>query len=1069
MPARERRYWKTSMNSSAGKPATNSSVGKPAMNSSAGKPEPQKGDRAGTRAAGKVLILAPIGRDAHNVRELLAGHGVHGEICDHLPALAARIDDAAHAVLITEEALLRADIAPLVAALEAQPDWSDLPFVFLFSRRQSPGPHGREAGARLPPRVTNVMLLERPLGRESLLSAIDWALSLRHRQFLTRDQMEALSRQAVLLKCREQELEESRGYLRDLLDSAQEGFYAVDREGRATVCNAAFRRMLGFDSEDEIVGRSMHDIIRHSRLDGSPYPHEECPIFRTARDGTSCHVTDEMFYRQDGVGFPVEYRAQPVYRGGKLVGAVCTFSDLTESLRAARALRAANERLGLVLNSGAIVGSWVWEVQLDRFTGDERFAQTFSLDAQALATSVPISDVLRSIHPDDRPLVERLVDQALGRGGPYRAEYRVRQADGSWRWIEANGQVALDGVGRALRFPGVLIDISERKRVEEALRASDLELRTIADSLPFLIAFVDRDQVYRFANQAYEDWFGLHPKDVVGRHLCEVVDEAGYAVRKPFIERALAGESITLELSWPHRDGRRREAEVRYMPRLGQDGSVLGFHVFVLDATERAEAAEALKEAAEALERRVSQRTAALVAEVAERRKAEEALRQSQKMEAVGQLTGGIAHDFNNMLTGIIGSIDLMKRRIESGRFTGLERFMEAANASAHRAASLTHRLLAFSRRQSLDARPIDVNALVASLEDLLVRTIGEQVTLRVRLAPGLELAHADANQLENALLNLAINARDAMPEGGQLLIETSSLEHGSEAHGREAGAYAAMQATAADAADHAAPADAADYSDQADATLADVEMDPDAGGRAVEDAADALPVGRYVVLSVADTGVGMTADVLARAFEPFYTTKPLGQGTGLGLSMIYGFARQSGGSVRIRSSPGNGTVVWLCLPVAEAVSAPAADDPALDPASVGTALPDGTPAPRRAGGTVLVVEDDPTVRLLVLEVLAELGYAALEAADAQAAIVLLESAQRIDLLVSDVGLPGMNGRQLAEIARQTRPRLRVLFMTGYAENAIIRAGFLAEGMQMVTKPFALGTMALRIREMIEG
>ncbi len=303
---------------------------------------------------GHVLILAPIGRDAQNVLELLAGHGLRGEVCDGLPALAARIGDSADAVLITEEALLHVDATPLVAALEAQPDWSDLPFVFLFSRRQGAQPQVQRPGARLPSRVTNVMLLERPLGRESLLSAIDWALGSRRRQFLIRDQIMTLSLQAALLKHNEQELEESRGYLRDLLDSAQEGFYAIDREGRTTVCNAAFRRMLGFGSHAEIVGRSLHDVIHHSRADGSSYPAESCPIYRTARDGTSCHVTDEMLYRQGGVGFPVDYRAQPVYRRGELVGAVCTFSDLTESLRAEGALRAANERLSLALNSGAV-------------------------------------------------------------------------------------------------------------------------------------------------------------------------------------------------------------------------------------------------------------------------------------------------------------------------------------------------------------------------------------------------------------------------------------------------------------------------------------------------------------------------------------------------------------------------------------------------------------------------------------------------------------------------------------------------------------------------------------------
>jgi PAS domain S-box-containing protein len=965
---------------------------------------------------GTVLILAPVGRDAQNVKELLERHGLRSEICGDLQALAARVDNEAAAALVTEEGLLGGDPGLLAAALERQPDWSDLPFVFLFSRRRSAGPQVPGQFDRLPARATNVMLLERPLGTESLLSAIHWALGSRHRQFVIRDQIEALSRQAALLRRNEEELAESRGYLRDVLDSAQEGCCAIDREGRATVCNASFRRMLGFDSETDIIGRSVHDIIHHSHDDGSRYPAAACPIRRAAADGTPCHVTGERFFRLDGVSFPVDYRAQPIFRGGELVGAVCTFSDMTERLRAEGALRAANERFGLVLNSGAIVGSWVWDVQTDRFTGDERFAQTFSLDPRSLEDGIAVSVVLRAIHPDDRAEIDRRIADALAAGGPYRAEHRVGRADGSWRWVEANGHVSLSEDGRPLRFPGVLIDISERKRVEDALHASDMELRTIADSLPFLIAFIDKDLVYRFANRAYEEWFNLHPKDVIGRHVRDMLDGPEFALRKEAIGRALSGESVTLQLPWRRRDGRRREAELRYMPRFDVNGGVLGFHVFVSDVTDRVMAAEALQEAAEVLERRVVERTAALTAEIAERRRAEEALRQSQKMEAVGQLTGGIAHDFNNMLTGIIGSIDLMKRRIESGRYAGLERFMEAANTSAHRAASLTHRLLAFSRRQSLDAQPIDVNGLVASLEDLLARTIGEQIALRVRLAPDLPQAHADANQLENALLNLVINARDAMPGGGHLLIETMAVLCGEE--------------------------------DQADGARA-----PEA-----DQAGDVLMPGRYVMVSVADSGVGMTADVLAKAFEPFYTTKPLGQGTGLGLSMIYGFARQSGGSVQIQSSPGKGTVVRLCLPVADASQAQPGSGPAETSA-----------APRGEGETVLVVEDDAAVRLLVLEVLGELGYAAIEAADAASAIPVLESKRRIDLLVTDVGLPGMNGRQLAEIARQSRPGLRVLFMTGYAESATVRSGFLEKGMQMVVKPFALDRMAIRIREMIEG
>ncbi len=542
-------------------------------------------------------------------------------------------------------------------------------------------------------------------------------------------------------------MRESQAHLRDMLDSSGEALYAIDRDGCTTVCNKAFIRLLGFKSEDQVLGKKLHDMIHHSRQDGAPYPSEACPIYRAAQTGVPARVDDEVFFCADGTTLPVEYRAHPIVRDGVLQGAICTF-----------------------------------------------------------------------------------------------------------------------------------VDITERKRAEAALRM-----------------------------------------------------------------------------------------------------------------------------AAETLEQKVAERTTALHAEMADRLRAEEQLRQSQKMEAVGQLTGGIAHDFNNMLTGIIGSLDIVKRRLASGKTADLERFMDAAAPSAQRAAALTHRLLAFSRRQTLDPRPIDVNVLVKSLEELLTRTIGEQIELDVALKPELVLAKADANQLESALLNLAINARDAMPKGGKLIIETT-----------------------------------------------DAQLDPNYVKRH-----DGLQPGRYILVAVSDTGVGMSAEVLQKAVDPFFTTKPLGQGTGLGLSMVYGFAKQSGGHIRIHSHPGQGTSVKLYLPMAEA--------PPLDmAASVALETAYG------AGETVLVVEDDPAVRLLVLEVLEELGYQSEAAVDAKAAIPILESERRIDLMVSDVGLPGLNGRQLAEIARQHRPALPVLFITGYAENATVRSGFLGPNMEMIAKPFALDLLARKIRSMTQ-
>jgi nitrogen-specific signal transduction histidine kinase/CheY-like chemotaxis protein len=390
-----------------------------------------------------------------------------------------------------------------------------------------------------------------------------------------------------------------------------------------------------------------------------------------------------------------------------------------------------------------------------------------------------------------------------------------------------------------------------------------------------------------------------------------------------------------------------------------------------------------------------------------ERERAEDALRHAQKMEAVGQLTGGIAHDFNNMLTGIIGSLDLMQRYIANGRSAEIARFAEAAVTSAQRAAALTHRLLAFSRRQSLDRQRIDPNQLVHSLEELLSRTKGEHIELSIRFGQDIWPVDTDANQLENALLNLVINARDAMPDGGVLRVETANCV--------------------------------------LDGSVRQLGLEP------------VIP-GEYVMISVTDTGSGMSPAVLAKAFDPFFTTKPTGQGTGLGLSMIYGFAQQSGGHVALQSTVGEGTRVHLYLPRH------------ADTVQVENVLQTPENIPRaQQGESVLVVEDDQAVRMLVLNVLDELGYRGHPAADARTAIPLLESSLRIDLLVTDVGLPGLNGRQLAEIARQYRPGLKVLFMTGYAEKAAEKQHFLDDATDMVAKPFTIDVLANKIRDMINA
>ncbi len=422
------------------------------------------------------------------------------------------------------------------------------------------------------------------------------------------------------------------------------------------------------------------------------------------------------------------------------------------------------------------------------------------------------------------------------------------------------------------------------------------------------------------------------------------------------------------------------------------------------DLLERTIADESLREAQaelralnETLEQRVAERTAMLM-------QAEEKLRQSQKMEAVGQLTGGLAHDFNNLLAGISGALELMNRRIHQGRLSDVDKYMVAAQGSAKRAAVLTQRLLAFSRRQTLEPRATNVNTLMYGMAELIQRTAGPGIQIETTGAPDAWTAFVDVSQLENALLNLCINARDAMPEGGRILLETSNLW-----------------------------------------------LDHDAA-RAYD-----LSEGAYLRLSVTDTGTGMSPEVMAHVFEPFFTTKPIGQGTGLGLSMIYGFAQQSGGQVHVQSAVGEGTCVSLYLPRHH--GAASGDELAPGQATLEVA---------QHCETVLLVDDESTVRMLLADVLGELGYTVIEAADSAAGLKLLRSDVHIDLLVTDVGLPGgMNGRQMAEAGMDMRPGLKTLFITGYAENAVMGYGQLGAGMGVLTKPFAVEALGGRVRELL--
>jgi PAS domain S-box-containing protein len=559
--------------------------------------------------------------------------------------------------------------------------------------------------------------------------------------------------------------------------------------------------------------------------------------------------------------------------------------------------------------------------------------------------------------------------------GRFEAEgWRVRK-DGSRFWANVVIDPIRDPDGLLLGFAKVTRDLTDRKAAEEALRTSEERFRLLVQSVTdYAIYMLDTNGRISSWNAGAERFKGYTTDEILGEHFSRFYTQEDREAGIPRVALETAGREGRFEAEgWRVRkDGSRFWASVIIDPVCNDDGQLIGFAKVTRDLTEK--------------------------------RAIKEQLRQSQKMEAVGQLTGGLAHDFNNLLTGISGSLEMMQVRMAQGKAAEFERYLMAAQGAVRRAAALTHRLLAFARRQTLDPRPVNVNRLLASLEELVRRTVGPIVQVEVVGASGLWPTLVDPNQLENALLNLCINARDAMPEGGRLTIETANR-----------------------------------WLDERTARQHD------------------LPTGQYVSVCVTDTGTGMSPDVVARAFDPFFTTKPIGEGTGLGLSMIYGFARQSGGQVRIYSEPGEGTTMCIYLP--RHLGEEDAEE---------ELLPSSTIDAGGEGEVVLVIDDEPTIRMLVAEILAESGYAVIEAPDGPAGLRVLESNARIDLLITDVGLPGgMNGRQVADAARVTRPDLKILFITGYAENAVIGQGRLDTGMHVLTKPFQMEVLASRIRDII--
>ncbi|WP_158807281.1 PAS domain S-box protein [Beijerinckia sp. L45] len=764
---------------------------------------------------------------------------------------------------------------------------------------------------------------------------------------------------------------------RQIVTSAADyAIITMDREGLVTSWSEGAEQILGW-REDEICGKPAR-LFFTIEDDADGVPEREMKAARETGRGW-----DERWHRRkDGSVFWANGEMMPLLSDAEEhIGYLKILRDRTQQRIGAEKL----EESALQLRSLTEVSpQMVW-------FGDAQAAITYCNPYWYDYTGLTIGDTsgngwVSVIRPDFRESVFKTWQQAVATASSYEIEIPFcRASDGAYRWFLARGIPIRNDDGSVRSWIGIAIEIHDRKvaearlehlnktlerQVDERTRERDRAWRLSKD----LLVVVEMDGVLTAVNAAVTELLGWEPADLVGhpfKTLAHPDDvDATVAAFKTIFEKPLV-EAFDYRLL--HKDGTYRWFA---WTAAFEDGKVYAS----------------------------GRHTTAEREQVAALRTAEDQLRQAQKMEAVGQLTGGLAHDFNNLLTGITGNLDLLQSKVAKGRISDIDRYITAAQGAAKRAAALTHRLLAFSRRQTLDPKPTDINRLVTEMEEMVRRTVGPSIDIAVVRATDLWTTLVDPNQLENALLNLCINARDAMPDGGRLTIETANVPlEGRAARQRE------------------------------------------------------LPPGQYLCLSVADTGTGMTPDVIKRAFDPFFTTKPLGQGTGLGLSMIYGFARQSGGQVRIDSEPGRGTTMLIYLPRHEGHAGEAEERDHPAEASTG-----------ERGGTVLVVDDEPSVRTLITEVLEDLGYTAIEAADGLAGLAVLRSDAHVDMLVTDVGLPGgMNGRQLADAGRVVRPTLKVLFITGYAETTVIKNGQLEPGMQILTKPFAMDVLASRIERLI--
>jgi PAS domain S-box-containing protein len=878
-----------------------------------------------------------------------------------------------------------------------------------------------------------------------------------------------------------------------VMEHAADAVFLLNDEGRTVYANPAAERMFGW-SKAELTGKKLHEVVHDRHPDGRPYPMEDCPLGHVFFSGESLYSHEDTFFHKDGRPVPVACSNAPVLRDGAVEGGVLIIRDISDARRAQQALAESEARFRNMADSAPVM-MWVTDAG-GHCTYLNRRWYEFTGQSPGQGEGLGWLD---AIHPEDRGIAEEAFLAANAERRDYRVDFRLRRADGVYRWTIDAAAARFAEDGEYLGYVGSVIDIEERREMEDALRASEARLRALNTDLerkviertqargmtwqvsPDLMGALNSEGYFETCNPAWRSVLGWSDEEVAGMSIFEMLhpDDVertrdGFAltqrgqpsIRFPNRYRCkdgsyrwiswvgvpedgmvyCAGRDITEEMEREAELAARTDERNRIWEMSHDLFAIMGFDGFLKAINPAWEATLGMDEAtllaldfAQQVHPDDHPNVAALIERLgrgetvrgfedrlrhadgswrwiswtlvpqgevfyavgrdvtaereaaAELERAQEALRQSQKMEAMGQLTGGVAHDFNNLLTPIVGSLDMLQRKGLGGPRE--QRLIDGAMQSADRAKTLVQRLLAFARRQPLQPSAVDVGKLVAGMADLIASTSGPQIQVVVGAAEGLPPAKADPNQLEMALLNLGVNARDAMPDGGTLRI-TADLD------------------------------------------------------RIGDDHRSGLRPGPYVRLSVADTGVGMDEATLKRAVEPFFSTKGIGKGTGLGLSMVHGLASQLGGALNVESRLGVGTNIELWLP--------ASDEPAE---SAGLAAP-ASAAPAKAG-TALLVDDEALVRESTAGMLEDLGYEVVQAASAEEALRLIGGGLRPDVLVSDHLMPGMTGTDLAGVVQARLPRTPVLIVSGYAE-----ADGIAPHFPRLVKPFRNSDLAASLADL---